>query len=144
METIKCNNYGIKSVESSKELGHKILTNRRVWEDIARRMFESYYEPVLMDKAETWIRTKGDISRGSWDKILEKYSSWMTRVQSLVGPKIFLSTTTSRSAPGSTQPPIHWIQRALISGHDTANSPFSAKFKNVWCHTSTPLYTFIP
>jgi hypothetical protein len=124
---VNCNNHGIQSVESSEDLGHKISTNRRVWEDIARRMSKSYYELVLMDKAETWTWSEGDIS---WGKILEKCSSWMTRVQSLVGPNIFLSTTTTKSALGSSQPPIQWIQGALTSGHE-AIPPLPYDIQNI-------------
>jgi hypothetical protein len=62
------------------------------------------------------------------------------------GLGIFLFTTTSRMALGSTQPPIQWILGDLSlgvkrPGREADHSPpSSAKVKNAWSYASTPLY----
>jgi hypothetical protein len=61
------------------------------------------------------------------------------------GLGIFLFTTMSISALGPTQSPIQWVLGALSlrvrqPGHEADHSPpSSAKVKNVWSYTSTPL-----
>jgi hypothetical protein len=61
----------------------------------------------------------------------------------------FLFTTASRTALGSTQPPIQWVPVALSLGvkrpeREADNSPpSSAGVKNAWSYTSTPQYAFM-
>jgi hypothetical protein len=65
------------------------------------------------------------------------------------GLGIFLITTASRPALGSTRPPIQWIPGTLSLGvkrpgcEADHSSPSSAKVKNAWSYTSTPQYAFI-
>jgi hypothetical protein len=57
---------------------------------------------------------------------------------------IFLFATVSRTALGTTQPPIQLVPRTLplevkLPGREADHSPpSSAEFKNVWRYTSTP------
>jgi hypothetical protein len=73
--------------------------------------------------------------------------NWMFRVlgfDSWWGLGIFLFTTTSRTALGTTQPPIQWVPRALSvgvkrPGREADHSPpSSAEVKNAWSYTCTP------
>jgi hypothetical protein len=56
---------------------------------------------------------------------------------------------SSRSALGSTQPPIHWLQEALSPvvkrpGREADHSPpTSAEIKKMWIYTSAPPYVFM-
>jgi hypothetical protein len=65
------------------------------------------------------------------------------------GLGIFLFTTASRTALGTTQPPIQWVPGALSlgvkrPGREVDNSlPSNAKIKNAWSYTSTPQYVFM-
>jgi hypothetical protein len=65
------------------------------------------------------------------------------------GSGIFLFTNMSRTALGSTQPPIQWVDGALSLGvkrprHEADHSPPStAEVKDVWSYTSTPQYVFM-
>jgi len=65
------------------------------------------------------------------------------------GLGIFLFTTASRMVLETTQPPIQWLIGALTlgvkwPGCEADHSPLpSAKVKNAWSYTSTPLYVFI-
>jgi hypothetical protein len=58
--------------------------------------------------------------------------------------EIFLISTSSRPALGSTQPPIQWVSAALPPGVkrpecEAENSPpTSTEIKNRWVYTSTP------
>jgi hypothetical protein len=55
------------------------------------------------------------------------------------GLGIFLFTTVSRMALGSTQPPMLWVLGVKWPGCETDHSPpSSAKVKNAWSYTSTP------
>jgi hypothetical protein len=60
------------------------------------------------------------------------------------GLGIFLFTTVSRRALGTTQPPIQWVQGVLSlgvkrPGREAGHSPpSSAEVKNTWSYTSTP------
>jgi hypothetical protein len=62
---------------------------------------------------------------------------------------IFIFTTASRSAVGSTQPPIQRVPWTLSRGvrregrEADHSSPSSAEVKNVWTYTSTPQYVFL-
>jgi hypothetical protein len=63
---------------------------------------------------------------------------------------IFLFTTVSRTALGTTQPPIQWVLLGAVSlgvklpGREADNSPSSsAEVTNAWSYTSTPQYVFI-
>jgi hypothetical protein len=65
------------------------------------------------------------------------------------GLGIFLFTTASRTAPGSTQPPIQWVPGFLSLGvkrlgrEADHSPPSSAEVKNAWSYNSTPQYVFI-
>jgi len=65
------------------------------------------------------------------------------------GLGIFLVTTASRTALGSTQPPIPWVPAALYlgvsrPGREADHSPpCSAEVKNEWSYNSTPQYAFV-
>jgi len=71
---------------------------------------------------------------------------WTTGVQfpgmAMMG--FHLLSTTSRPAPGPTQPPLQWVQGALTPwikqpGYEADHlPPSSAKVKNVWSYTSIP------
>jgi hypothetical protein len=58
--------------------------------------------------------------------------------------EIFLCTTASRTALGSTQPPTQWVPEALSlrvkrRGREADHSPpSSAEVQNAWSYTSTP------
>jgi hypothetical protein len=62
---------------------------------------------------------------------------------------IFLFTTVSRTALGSTQPPIQWVAGTLSlgvkrPGREAGHSPPpSAEVKNAWSYISTPQYVFM-
>jgi hypothetical protein len=64
------------------------------------------------------------------------------------GQGIFLFTITSRTALGTTQPPIHWVPEAISQGvkrpgHEADHSPPSSdEVKNAWSYTSPPQYVF--
>jgi hypothetical protein len=66
------------------------------------------------------------------------------RFVSRQGMGIFLLTTASRPALGSTQPPIQWVpgdlsQGVKLPGHEAHHSsPSSAEVKNAWSYTSIP------
>jgi hypothetical protein len=78
------------------------------------------------------------------------YSGWLWAgqprgwISSPGGDKNFLFSMSSRSALGSTQPPIKWVQGPLSPGVkrpelEADHSPLtSAKVKNTWIYTSTP------
>jgi hypothetical protein len=63
--------------------------------------------------------------------------------------KNFHFSVSSRSALGSTYPPIQWVPAALSSGvkrpgREADNSPpTSAEVKKTWTYTSTPTYAFM-
>jgi len=62
------------------------------------------------------------------------------------GLGIFLFTTASRTALGTTQPPIQWVAGALSlgvkrPGSEVDHSSSSADVKNAWSYTSTPPVT---
>jgi hypothetical protein len=65
------------------------------------------------------------------------------------GLGIFLFTAASRTALGSTQPPLQWVAGALSlevnwPGREADHSPpSSAEVKNAWSYTSTPQYAFM-
>jgi hypothetical protein len=67
-----------------------------------------------------------------------------SRVRFPEGLGIFLFTIASRTALGSTQPPIQWVPEALSRGlkrpgRETDHSPLSsAEVKNAWSYTSSP------
>jgi hypothetical protein len=69
--------------------------------------------------------------------------------ESRQGLGIFLFTTASRPALGTTQPPIQWVPGALFLGvkrprHEADHSPpSSAENKNAWSYISTPQYAFV-
>jgi hypothetical protein len=71
------------------------------------------------------------------------------RVRFPTGAGIFLFTTTSRPAPGPTQPPIQWVPGALSlgvkrQGREADHSPpSSAEVKSTWSYNSTPQYAFM-
>jgi hypothetical protein len=55
---------------------------------------------------------------------------WGSRVRFPAELGIFLFITASRTALGPTQPPIQWIQGALLQGHEADYSlPSSAEVK---------------
>jgi hypothetical protein len=64
------------------------------------------------------------------------------------GLGIYLFTTVSRTALRHNQPPVQWIPRFLSSGikrrvrKSDHSPPSSAKVKNVWSYTSTPILHF--
>jgi hypothetical protein len=66
--------------------------------------------------------------------------------ESRQGPGIFLFIIASRTALGSTQPPIQWVPGGLSLGvkqpqYEADHSPpSSAEVKNAWSYTSTPQY----
>jgi hypothetical protein len=72
-----------------------------------------------------------------------------SRVRFPAGAGIFLFTTASRTALGSTQPPTQWVPGALSlgvkrPGRETNHSPpSSVEVKNARSYTSTSLYIFI-
>jgi hypothetical protein len=67
---------------------------------------------------------------------------WGSRVLRELG--IFLFTTASRTALGSTQPPIQWVPGAKRPGREACHShPTSAEGKNARSYTSTPQYVFM-
>jgi hypothetical protein len=84
-----------------------------------------------------------------------RYSDWLgaglPRVRSYSPGKVknFLFSTSSRSALGSTQPPIQWVRGALSPGvkwpgrEADHSSPSSAEVKKMWIYASTPPYVFI-
>jgi hypothetical protein len=63
--------------------------------------------------------------------------------------RIFLFSTSSRSALEPTQPPIQWVTGALSpwikrEGREADNSsPVSTEVKKMWIYTYTPPYTFM-
>jgi hypothetical protein len=65
------------------------------------------------------------------------------------GVGIFLFTTASRTALGSTQPPIQWVTGALSLGvkrtgrEANHSSHLVPRSKNVWSYISTPQYAFM-
>jgi hypothetical protein len=65
------------------------------------------------------------------------------------GLGIFLFTTASRTALGSTQPPIQWVPGALSLGvkrpgrEADRSPPSSAEVKIAWSYTSAPQYVFM-
>jgi hypothetical protein len=67
-----------------------------------------------------------------------------SRVRFPAGLGIFLFTTASRTALGSTQPPIQWVPGALSlgvkrPGREADHSPpLVPRSKNAWNYTSTP------
>lgn len=73
----------------------------------------------------------------------------MTRVQFLVGAKIFLLATMSKQNPGSTSAsyPVGYGESFPGSKADSALSdhspPHSAEVKNVLSYPTTPQYTFM-
>jgi hypothetical protein len=66
-----------------------------------------------------------------------------------VGSRIFLFSMLSRSALGSTQPPIQWVPGVLSLGvkrqgcEADHSPPASAEVKKMWNHTSTTPYAFM-
>jgi hypothetical protein len=62
--------------------------------------------------------------------------------------EFFRFSTVSRSALGSTQPPVQWVSRVpslgvKVTGREATNSPpYTAKFKNAWTYTSIPQYVW--
>jgi hypothetical protein len=82
-------------------------------------------------------------------------SSGHFRIIGVLGPDfrqglgIFLFTTASRTALGSTQPPIQWVTGSLSlevkrPGSEAEHSPpSSAEVKNEWSYTSTRQYVFM-
>jgi hypothetical protein len=89
---------------------------------------------------------EGGQSRDSSVSIALGYrlDDWGSRVRFPAGAGIFLFTTASRMALGSTQPPIQWVPGALSlevkrPGHEADHSPpSSAEVKNAWSYISTP------
>jgi hypothetical protein len=81
-------------------------------------------------------------------KTVQKYSPELragsSGFDSLRGLGIFLFTTASRPALGSTEPPIQWVPGALSLGvkrpvRDADHSPpSSVEIKNAWIYTFTP------
>jgi hypothetical protein len=73
---------------------------------------------------------------------------WGVRVRSSMVKNYHFSIST-RSALGSTQPPIQWVLGALLQGlkqqgHDVDHSPpTSTEVKETWIITSTPPYAFM-
>jgi hypothetical protein len=79
-----------------------------------------------------------------------RYSNWLRagrsrgRSSSPGRVKIFISSTSSRPALGSTQPPIQWVPDALSPGIKRPGReadhfpPASAEIKKMWIYTSTP------
>jgi hypothetical protein len=63
--------------------------------------------------------------------------------------KNFHSSTLPRSALGISQPPIHWVPRALCPEEKQQvreadhSPPTSAEVKKTWTYTSTPSYAFM-
>jgi hypothetical protein len=63
-----------------------------------------------------------------------------------VGSGVF--STSSRPAPGSTQPPTQWIPGALSlgvkrPGREADHSRINAEVKKMWIYISTPPYAFM-
>jgi hypothetical protein len=62
---------------------------------------------------------------------------------------IFLFTTASGTASGTTQPPIEWVPRVLPlgvkrPGREADHPPHLVpRSKNAWSYTSTPQYAFV-
>jgi len=80
-------------------------------------------------------------------------TGWTTRVLGFDFPRefgIFLFTTESRTALGSTQPLIQWVTGPLSPGvkrpgrEADHSPPSSAEVKSAWMYTSTPPYVFMP
>jgi hypothetical protein len=69
--------------------------------------------------------------------------------ESRQGLGIFLFTTASRPALGTTQPPIQWVPEALSLGvkwpgrEADRSPPSSAEVKSAGSYTFTPQYTFM-
>jgi hypothetical protein len=74
---------------------------------------------------------------------------WVLGFDSRRGLGIFLFTTASRTALGTTKPPIQWVPGALSlgvkrPGREADHSPpSSAEVKNAWSCISTPQYVFM-
>jgi hypothetical protein len=70
---------------------------------------------------------------------------WGVGVLSPGTVKNFLFSMSSRTALGSTQPPIQWVPEAKRPEHEADHSPpASDEVKKIWIYTTTPLYTFMP
>jgi hypothetical protein len=84
-----------------------------------------------------------------------RYSNWLRaglprdRSSNPSRVKNFLFSTSSRSALGSTQPPIHWVLWALSPGvkrpgrEADHSPPTSAEVNKMWLYTFTPPYAFM-
>jgi hypothetical protein len=64
--------------------------------------------------------------------------------------KIYRFSTSSKPAPGPTQPPIQWVGVGALlpgekqTGHEADHSsPTTAEVKKMWIYISTPLYVLI-
>jgi hypothetical protein len=67
--------------------------------------------------------------------------SW---VDSQQGQEISVFTVSSRPTRGCTDPHFQWILAIKRLRHEASHSlPSSAKLKNEWTYTSTPLYSFM-
>jgi hypothetical protein len=83
---------------------------------------------------------------GSWDSsVVQRWvTGWIVGDSSPGGGwEIFPSTTASRPALGTTQPPIQWVPAAFFLGlkrpvcEADHSPPSSAEVKNAWSYTST-------
>jgi hypothetical protein len=109
----------------------------------ARCMQSTISHPISLNPAlilSSHIRLSGtELGYGLDD---QRFQTWQ-------GLGIFPFITASRSALGTSQPPIQWVPRDLSlgvkrQGREADHSPPSrAEVKNAWSYISTPQYAFI-
>jgi hypothetical protein len=83
---------------------------------------------------------------GSQDSVVCMATGWTTRDRGLSPDrdKNFLLFMSSRTATGSTQPPIQWVPGVKRPGREAEHSPRnSTEVKKIWICTPIPPYNFM-
>jgi hypothetical protein len=102
-----------------------------------------YFLDIFLEWKTTFYRSLqcNGRSRDSADGIATGYGIHSSSAGKV---KNFLSSTTSKPALGSTQPPIQWVLGVKRPGREADHSPpTSAEVKKIWIYTSTPPYAFM-